>query len=212
MALDPSTSHAALTALSAIGREVSFDGDDLIRRRGEPCDRVTLVIDGEVRVEALSDTGRPIELYRLRPGEPCVLEVSAALSGADYPVQAVAQSDGRAIAVPTPRLVAAIAESEPVRQLVFSAMSWRLRDVMALAGEIAFHQIDQRLAALLLRERDESDRVHATHEQLAGRLGTAREVVSRLIGRFGEDGAIRSERGRITVVDPDRLTERDGGH
>ena len=209
--MPPSADNAA-AALREIGREISFARDDVLRRPGEACDRVAIVTDGQIRVETLSDNGRAIELYRIRPGDPCVLEVSAALSGATYPAHAIAQTDGQAIAVATPRLIAALADDAAIRERIFSTMSWRLHDVMALASEVAFHRIDQRLARLLLRDCDDAGRVAATHEELASRLGTAREVVSRLVARFAEEGLVSSERGLITVLDRDLLEQRDHGH
>ncbi len=193
-------------------RTVTFGPGDVIHREGDECDRVAFVTDGEIHVAKTGPGGREIELYRILPVEPCVLELAAAMGRSGYPARAEATSAGRAVTVPTDALLSLLAVDPGVQRHVFGFLSARLVGVMRLVEEVAFHRMDSRLLALLVREaRGEPPTVRLTHDGIAERLGTAREVVSRLLGQMAQRGEVELRRGEIRLV-RDPSPERDPGH
>lgn len=203
---------AVLEAVAPRLREIAFDAGDMIHREGDACDRVAFVTEGEIGVAKGGREGRGIEIYRVVPVEPCVLELSAAMGRSGYPARAVAATDGRAVTVPADALAELLAVDAGVQRYVFGFMSARMASVMQLVEEVTFRRMDERLAAFLRREaRGEPPVVRMTHDAIAERLGTAREVVSRLLEQLRQDGQVELRRGEV------RLTalssrERDPGH
>lgn len=197
-------------ALAPTMREVDFPAGHAIRRPGQACDRIAFITEGEVRVTRTGPTGREIALYRIVPGEPCVLELSAAMAGTPYPAWAVASRPGRALTMPAADLVRLIGDDEGLRAAIVGLLSSRLIEVMALVGEVAFEPMEDRLVALLRREASgEPPVVASTHDALARTLGTAREVVSRHLAQMAVRGEVRLGRGSITLLS---LADGDRGH
>ena len=195
------TPDARLGEIAPRLREIAFDAEDRIHREGDPCDRVAFVTHGSIRVAKGGPEGREIEIYRVVPVEPCVLELSAAMGGRGYPAQAVATSGGRAVTVPADALLGLLAVNPGVQRFVFGFLSSRLASVMQLVEEVAFRRMDERLAAFLRREaRGAPTSVRMTHDAIADRLGTAREVVSRLLGQMAQRGEVELHRGEVRVV------------
>lgn len=176
---------------------------------GQPCLHVAFVLSGAIRVYKTGPDGRQLTLYYVTPGESCVLMWASVLAGARYNAQAVAAEDSYVLLVPVGVFQDWMQRYEPVRRFVYEAFAHRLAAVMLLVEEILFRHVDQRLAALLLeRTTPEEPELQATHEQLALELGTAREVVSRILKSFEEEGAVRLARGRVAVVDRRALERR----
>ena len=178
----------------------------LLFDEGAPCQGFPMVLSGSVRVARGSPTGRRLELYRVGPGELCVVSASCLFG------QVALSAHGQA-AEPTelvlldPQGFEAWCAHEPFRRYVFGVFADRLADLMALAEAVAFQRLDQRLAHALLGR---GATVHATHQALADELGTVREIVSRLLARFERAGWIRASRERIEVLDPAALRAAAG--
>ncbi len=167
-----------------------------------PCTGFPLVLDGSVRVSKLAPNGRELVLYRVTPGEGCILSGACLLGQNDYSARGIAEDDVTLLGIPAEQFQRLILEHEPFRRFVFDMYGARLAEVMEAVEEIAFRRLDQRLAQLLIQR---GPVVNATHQNLADELGTVREVVSRLLRVFEERGWVRLERERVTVVDPKSL-------
>ncbi len=206
------TPDALIARVAPRLREISFDSGDVIHHEGDECDRVAFVTEGEIRVAKGGPGGRGIEIYRIVAIEPCVLELSAAMGRSGYPARAVATVGGRAVTVPADALLDLLATDAGVQRLVFGFMSARLASVMQLVEEVAFRRMDERLDAFLRREaRGEPPTVRMTHDAVAERLGTAREVVSRLLEQMSQRGEVELRRGEIRLAAL-ASRERDPGH
>ncbi len=175
-------------------------------RAGDACENYLMVLAGSVRVQKLAESGREIVLYRVERGQTCVITTSCLLAGERYPAEAVTESEVTAVALTRPRFQEALAESATFRTMVFAALGRRLSDLMILVEELAFGSVDRRLARALL-ELAAGSRVHATHEQLAAELGTAREVISRRLKGFERSGWIELRRGDIHILDAAALSD-----
>lgn len=169
---------------------------------GQPCRGFPLVLEGSVRVAMASPLGREILLYRVEPGQGCILSGGCLLGHADYSARGVAEQDLTLLSIRPALFQALMVESEPFRRFVFGMYGERLAEVMQLVDEVAFRRLDQRLAQLLVHRGPVID---ATHQKLADELGSVREIVSRLLRGFESRGWVKLERERITVREPRSL-------
>lgn len=167
---------------------------------GQSADNLLLLLDGTVRVQQKSDTGREIFLYRVHAGESCVLTTACMLAFEDYSADGIAETDLRAVAIPRKTFDDLVGRSPVFRQFVFAAYSRRIIDLFTLIDDIVFQKMDVRLATRLLELADGADVVRATHAALGTELGTAREVVSRTLAEFQRRGWIEQSRGELRLI------------
>ena len=204
--------RAEINDASAI---VSLGEGEYFLREGDTCAHFAIVVSGKMRVFKLAESGHEITLYHVGPGEPCPLNVACILS--DRPVPAMAQVEEAvdAIVVPAESFRRWVAEHESLRSYVFQMFSHRLTEVMSLVEEVAFRRMDQRVARrlreLFARQNGAQNTIEITHADLAADLGTAREVVSRLLKEFERLGAISLSRGRILLKDAALLADLASG-
>lgn len=179
---------------------VRLDRDRFVFHSGDLCEAFLLLVEGSVRVQLTSASGREVTLYRIAPGASCILTTSCLLGDENYPAEAITETDVVAVAIPSSTFQDLLEASRTFRRLVFDGFSTRLKNVIAKIEELAFTAIDARLARLLL-ELDADGVERITHQALAVELGTAREVVSRHLKRFEQERWVDLGRGRITVSD-----------
>lgn len=172
---------------------------------GQPANNLWLMLDGVVRVQQRSDTGREVILYRVRTGESCVLTTACMLAFEDYSAEGIAETDATAVAIPRDIFDELTATSRAFREFIFRAYSERITQLFTLIDSIIFHPVDMRLASRLLELADENGTVHITHQVLANELGTAREVVSRTLSSFQRRGWIEQARGAIHLTGQEHL-------
>jgi CRP/FNR family transcriptional regulator len=165
---------------------------------GGPCTHFPLLVEGVIRATKSSPEGHEILLYRLNPGESCVITVVALLGETPYPARASAETGVVIHGIPRAVFLDLILRSTPFRVFVFDFLSQRMAHLMALIDDVAFRRVDQRLASRLLRD---SEPLMVTHQMLADELGTTREVVSRTLEGFQESGMLRLGRKRIEILD-----------
>jgi CRP/FNR family transcriptional regulator len=176
---------------------------------GDECNIFAVLAGGTVRVFKIGETGREITLYRFGRGESCILTTSCVLSARQFPAIAIVEKDTTAFVIDQITFRDWINQYGEWRDYVFQLLSQRLATVMAIVDEIAFRRVDVRLAEFLLRHAAGKPPVlHATHQHIAAELGTSREVVSRILADFSDDGLISSGRGQIIVLDCERLQQR----
>ena len=173
------------------------------------CEAYLLVIDGRVRVQLTGEAGREVVLYRVAPGQSCVLTTSCLLGADHYPAEGVTETPVRAFAIPVSRFHEALERSAVFRRFVFANFGQRLAEVIQRMELITQRSIEERLARVLLQLGGAQAAIQQTHQSLAAELGSAREVVSRHLKRFEEQGWVRLGRGTIEVLDSGSL-ERIG--
>lgn len=179
---------------------------------GALCQALLLVESGSIRVYKMSPAGREITLYQVTPGESCVLGTSCVVNDVRYPAHAICSKDANALAVPS-TIFRQLYDNEPaVRSFVMNLFSRRLADLMLLVEEVAFRRMDERLAAFLLEKGLISQGVvkpvEMSHEEIASHLGTAREVVTRVLQQFVDECLVRLERKRVILLDIEELRAR----
>ena len=168
---------------------------------GQRPDNLLLLLDGTVRVQQTSESGREIYLYRVSAGESCILTTACLLAHEDYTAEGTAETDVRAAAIPRAVFDELLAMSAEFRTFVFATYAKRLTDLFMVIDEIAFRRVDVRLATRLLALSDAGGTVKATHQALATELGTVREVISRTLLDFQKRGWIEQHRGEIRLLE-----------
>lgn len=170
---------------------------------GDACRGFPLLVSGEVQVMRSTPDGHEIELYRIHPGESCIVSTSCLLGEAAYPARGQALSNVVLAVLPHDLFDALIASHAPFRRYVFGRFAERLAQMMQRVEEVAFRSLTRRIAALLLSIPQ--GRLEITHEKLAAQIGASREAVSRALKKLEDAGCVRLTRGRIDTADAARL-------
>lgn len=179
-------------------------GHEVFGPRNIP-DNLLFLFEGTIRVSQTSDSGRDIVLYRVDAGDSCVLTTACMLAEEAYNAEGIAETDITVIVLPKVAFDQLVAEEPAFRNFVFAAYSRRLIDLLRVVDDVAFGRIDVRLADRLLALVGGDKEISATHAQIASELGTAREVISRVLHDFQKRGYVVQSRGRIAIVDKPAL-------
>lgn len=192
--------------------EIDFPPNTVVIRKGDRCKSLMLVIKGTVRVYERAGNGRELALYRVNAGEICVLTITNLLEHTAYKADAVTEDEVQVVSIPLSGFQEALAGSPDFRNFIMSTLARRLSNVMQLVEQVAFQRLDLRLACLLgqLFGSRSANRISITHQELANELGTAREVISRMLKEFEQMRCVRLHHGEIELVSQealDRLTD-----
>lgn len=195
-----------LTA-AAIKRQVR--ADTVVHNGSADCLGLLLLESGQLRVFILSPEGREITLYRLFERDMCLFSSSCMMSSIQFDVTIQAEKDTSFWVIPPDVYKALMEESAPVANYTNELISSRFSDVMWLMEQILWKSFDLRLAGFLLEESvlEQSDLLHLTHEKIANHLGTAREVVTRMLRYFQSEGMVTLSRGTVELTDKKRLMQ-----
>ena len=176
------------------------------------CTGLLLVKSGQLRVYILSEEGREITLYRLFELDMCLFSASCMLRSIQFDVTIAAEKDTEFWVVPTEVYKSILEESAAAANYTNELMASRFSDVMWLMEQIMWKSLDRRLAAFLLEEAsiEGSSTLKITHETIANHLGTHREVITRMLRYFQNEGMVRLSRGVIEITDADKLEETIG--
>jgi CRP/FNR family transcriptional regulator, anaerobic regulatory protein len=164
---------------------------------GDPCRGFVLLLSGTVRVSKIAPNGRELHLYDVAPGDSCILTCACLLGQSTYNAHAEARDNLEMIVLPAPAFRDLCGRLEPFRNQVFARFSERMTEMMELVAAVAFQKLDQRLASSLIGKPNP---IRMTHQALADELGSIREIVSRLLKSFADQGWIRISREQIEVV------------
>jgi CRP/FNR family transcriptional regulator len=187
----------------------NLDKGQYVCHEGLVCSHLALVTRGTARVFKLGENGREITLYRVGPGESCILTASCILSDQPFPASAVCETDIEAVVVSAAEVRAWLADSGAWRDYVFGLLSRRLSNIISVIEEVVFRRMDRRIAAYLCQHSSDLDTLlHATHQEIASDLGTSREVVSRILKDFEGSGLIHVRRGAISLLNREGLIEK----
>lgn len=174
---------------------------------GSECSGVILVRSGSLRLYMMSDEGKDITLYRLHRGDMCMLSASCVLETITFDVFVGVEEDSVCYVI-SGAAFAAVAKSNPdIKIFALETAVSRFSDVMWVMQQILFMSMDKRLAIFLSDEsaRLGSDSIKLTHGQIALYMGSAREVVSRMLKYFSSEGIVEVSRGGIKILDKKRL-------
>lgn len=176
--------------------------------RGEmDCVGMLLIITGELRVYMLSEEGREITLYRLYDGDSCILSASCVISTITFDVHIDADKDTRILIINAPAFARLTEANIYAECFAYKMATERFSEVMWAMQQILFMSLDRRLAIFLVDELANigGERLNLTHEQIARYIGSAREVVSRMLKYFEDEGIVELSRGEIKIINKQKL-------
>ena len=176
---------------------------------GSECSGVIFVCSGSLRLYMMSEEGKEITLYRLHKGELCMLSASCVLDAITFEVFVDAEQDSQCLVVSGPAFAAVSQRNPDIRIFALETAVSRFSDVMWVMQQVLFMSMDKRLAIFLFDEsaRTASDTIALTQEQIARYMGSARDVVSRMLKYFASEGIVEVSRGGVTILDKKRLRD-----
>ncbi len=176
---------------------------------GNECSGVFLVRKGSLRLYIMSEEGKDITLYRLHRGDICMLSASCVLEAITFDVFIDAEEDSGCYVIGGPAFAAVSERCMDIKIFALEMAVSRFSDVMWVMQQILFMSMDRRLAVFLSDEcaRTGSDTILLTHGQIARYMGSAREVVSRMLKYFANEGIVEVSRKGVKILDRKRLHE-----
>ncbi len=173
------------------------------------CTGLLLVRKGQLRAYILSDEGREITLYRLFDRDICLFSASCMMRSIQFDMMIEEEKDTELWIVPTEIYQSLMQESAPVSNFTNEIMASRFSEVMWLMEQIMWKSFDKRLAEFLLEEStlEGDNTLKLTHETIANHLGTAREVVTRMLRYFQSEGMVKLARGTVEITDAEKLRQ-----
>ena len=194
-------------ALAEAAARRSAGAGAMIHGGGAECTGLLLVLSGQLRAFITSEEGREITIYRLFPGDICLLSASCVISSMQFELAVQAEKPTEFMLIPPDAYKRAVNSSAPLANYTSRVMAERLSDVMWLMEQVMWKSMDRRLATFLLEEAalEGSDELKLTHERIANHLGSAREVITRLLRYFQSEGLVKLGRGAVVLTDRERL-------
>jgi CRP/FNR family transcriptional regulator len=179
---------------------------------GGDCAGLLLVRSGQLRVYIMSEDGRDITLYRPAAGSICILSASCVLDAITFEVYIDAEEDTDVLQIHPETFRRIADENIYMKNFAYEQTAARFSDVMWAMQQILFMRVDKRLAVFLCGEieKSHSNYVRMTHEQIARCIGSAREVVTRMLKYFAEEGIVELSRGEIRILNLEKLKKLAG--
>ena len=173
------------------------------------CTGLLLVKSGQLRAYILSDEGREITIYRLFDRDMCLFSASCIMRSIQFEVTIETEKDTELWIIPAEIYQSIMEESAPVSNYTNELMATRFSDVMWLMEQGMWKSLDKRVAAFLLEEMsiEGTDQLKITHETIANHLGSHREVITRMLRYFQNEGMVKLSRGTIEITNAEKLEE-----
>ena len=171
---------------------------------GDRAQGFAVLLSGRIEVSLTGPSGREILLYAVEPGQSCIQTTLGLLGDEPYSGEALCVTDTSVALIPAPLFHTLMGRSEAFRGFVFRALATRMNDMTALLERVAFTRVEARLAQALL-DLETGGAVAATHADLAARIGSVREVVSRRLEALAKRGMVATDRGRVLLRDHGEL-------
>lgn len=200
-------SESERATLTASATAQAVPKGTLLHNGSADCVGLLVVRSGQLRAFILSDEGKEITIYRLFERDICLFSAACMISSIQFDVMTEAEKDSELFRIPADTYRALMDQSAALANYTNQIMASRFSDVMWLIQQIMWARFDKRLAAFLLEEceLEESGTLKITHEKIANHLGSAREVVTRMLRYFQSEGMVRVTRGEINLTDKEKL-------
>ncbi len=196
------TPSDTLDVLMASATHIKVPAGAMMFDENQPCMGFALLLRGAARVVKAAPNGRELHLYDVTPGEACILTSSCLLGQSTYQARCTVIQPAELVVLPPAGFRLLFSASESFRQHVFSRYSERISELLQLVSAVAFQKLDQRLAAWLLQRPSP---IHVTHQTVADDLGSLREIISRVLKNFADQGWVQLGRELIEVSDAQAL-------
>ena len=189
-----------------------FAREEMVYGGGTECAGLILPTEGQLRAYMLTDEGRELTLYRLFPRDMCLFSAPCMMRSIQFEVTVAAEKDTEFWVIPTEVYQRLMEESAPVANYTNELMASRFSDVMWLMEQTMWKSLDKRLAAFLLEEAaiEGSRELKITHETIANHLGSHREVITRMLRYFQNEGMVELSRGKVAILQAEKLQALEG--
>ncbi len=193
--------------LTDAARRKAFRKGELLHNGSADCTGLVLVISGQLRAYTISEDGREITLYRLFERDICMFSASCMMNSIQFDITISAEKDTDVLIIPPDVYKSIMEASAPLANYTNEVLSSRFSDVVWLIDKIMWKSFDKRLADFLLTEAgiENTEILSITHEAIGNHLGNPREVVTRMLKYFQNEGIVRLSRGRIDMIDMQKL-------
>ena len=181
----------------------------VIHNGSQDCAGTMLIKSGQLRAYILSDEGREITIYRLFERDMCLFSASCIMRSIQFDITIEAEKDTELWVIPPDVYQRIMAESAPLANYTNEVMATRFSDVMWLIEQILWKSLDKRVAAFLLEEAaiEDTSQLKITHEAIANHLGSHREVITRMLRYFQNEGLVKLSRGVVEITDAKKLAQ-----
>lgn len=180
-----------------------------IFHEGDSCEGVPFVVKGCIRVSKIGKNGKEMSVYRVNAGETCILSVMSILTNEPYPLTAIVEEDAEAFIIPYEEFKKLMGASSDFQDYIYKTIMYRFQEVIKVMDEVIFHSTDERIIKFLLKyTENDGDMIEATHVKIAMEIGTAREVVSRLLKEMERKGWVHLSRGKVFVIKRTELVKK----
>ncbi|MBQ6808260.1 MAG: Crp/Fnr family transcriptional regulator [Firmicutes bacterium] len=171
------------------------------------CLGLLLIESGQLRAYILSDEGREVTIYRLFERDICLFSASCMMNSIQFKITIEAEKDSEAWIIPPELYKKTMEESAALSNYTNEIMASRFSDVMWLIEQIMWKSMDKRLASFLLEEStlEGTNILQITHERIANHMGSAREVITRMLRYFQNEGMVKLSRGTVEILEPKQL-------
>lgn len=197
-----SISSTLLEKLKNEGTIKTFAPETVLIDENDYIKFVPIVLAGSIKVFKLDEDGREMLLYYIKPGESCVMSFLGATCNGTSKIKAVVEEEAEVLVLPVHKATELIRENPQWIQFIFELYNRRFEELLSVVNAIAFQKVDVRLWELLKTKVKllKTDELNMTHQQIADELGTAREVVSRLLKQLERDKKISLGRNKIKIL------------
>lgn len=184
-----------------------FNKNEVLYSASQKCMGLILVLSGQLRAFTISDDGREITMYRLFERDICLFSASCIMNSIQFDITVTAQKYTEVLVIPSEVYKEIMEVSAPLANYTNEVMASRFSDVMWLIEQVMWKSLDKRLADFLLNEAniEGTNTLKMTHETIGNHLGNPREVVTRMLKYFVNEGLISLSRGTIEIIDEDGL-------
>lgn len=190
-----------------------FNIGETMHGNSDKCSGLFLIRRGQVRAYIISENGKEITLYRLFDRDVCIFSASCMMKNIAFDIYVEVEKETEAYLIPTPIFRKLSEEAMSVQIFTNNLMASRFTEVMWIMEQALFMSFDKRLANFLMEQSsiEAADTLTITHERIANHLGTAREVVTRMLKYFQNEGIVGLNRGTIEILDRDKLEQLSEG-
>ncbi len=193
--------------LSAASSRRKFKKGEFLHNASTQCTGLMLLLSGQVRAFTISDDGREITMYRLFERDICLFSASCMMNSIQFDITISAEKDTEVLVIPTDIYKSVMEKSAPLANYTNEVMASRFSDVMWLIDQIMWKSFDKRLAEFLLNEAniEGTSILKITHEEIGNHMGNPREVVTRMLKYFQNEGMVKLSRGTVEITDEKKL-------
>lgn len=193
--------------LNAASQIRKFKKGEILHNGSNHCTGLILVLSGQIRAFTISDDGREITMYRLFERDICLFSASCMMNSIQFDITISAEKDTEVLIIPTDIYKGIMDVSAPLANYTNEVMASRFSDVMWLIDQIMWKSFDKRLAEFLLNEIniEGTNTLKITHEEIGNHMGNPREVVTRMLKYFQNEGMVKLSRGTIEIIDENKL-------